>query len=1012
MTDAARSVSTTAIKTAAKGGEPEILDGIGIDWKSGRPHILCPYGTHADTNPSWRWDERKARAFCTCIEKSHSIFDVVMGKEAIGFEAAKVRAAQLLGREDLIRKRDNFTGYQATDARSLLNAPADNRDDELPFRYLAARLGIDPAEVPRPETPVAGIRSLSYFDPSSNPRRKPKEIGTWPCAIFGTLAADGRYHAHRIYLSEDGTGKAELGHRSDGHPRNPKKSAKTIAGQPSVAGRSVFWGDPGLVPHIVLAEGIETACAIAYALRSEIEAGTVAVAAAISAGGMEAFQLWPPTRNITVAADRDEGTKADGREGSRRGERAARKFGLLNHDRVAINIALPGAPGESADYLHVLGCDGVVAVRAGILGAPVFMPTPAEIVERRQTVERATEEDRVNETYPLPLLETMRIAYRRTASGRVWMHKFGGLDKDRVELWLPVSSPFGVVARLRYADQDEAYGLRVTVQGMDGHPRAIDFERQMLPRLGAAEIRSQLFAAGLRTEGAGDGEVVSILKAAEPAREIIVVSKTGWHRLPGLSDPIFVCPSGEIIGAPEGADLQLSTMTILDAPAVSGTLEGWKEATAAALGTPNCPHWALGTISGFAGPVLDLTQLDSVGINISGTSSGGKTTSQKLAVSVWSPPFVGAGLLQSMRSTENGLEAVAQASSGTVLALDEMAHADGRTVGRVIYSLAGGIGKTRMNDKAYLRRRYSWTTFFILSGECSLEEKVRGDGGVWQAGMTVRFPDVDTNELNRTVPPETFSAIDGILEHHGHAGPTFVRALVEGGLHRNPDALRREVLTAARNLASAKLDSAEAADGDKVDGAQNRAAIPFGALYIAGTIAKTAGLIPAETNVEATIKWAWNRYLGSSDAIILTPEDAAIVSLRQWIAERWDTTIRDVNIVGGNREAVGWYDTVCIYLPTSRIREAAGGNLKERHAAKILAEKQLLAKRSVKGLGVRYVPKIGKVYVYALKRSEFGWSNEAKNENYLKREDGTIVEVAGAKMLDEDVDPAKAARAA
>ena len=121
MTDAARLVKTIAIKTAAKGREAEILDGIGIDWKSGRPHILCPYGTHADTNPSWRWDQQKARAFCTCIERSHSVFDVIMGKEAIGFEAAKVRAAQLLGHEDLIRQGENQTRYQATDAQSLLN---------------------------------------------------------------------------------------------------------------------------------------------------------------------------------------------------------------------------------------------------------------------------------------------------------------------------------------------------------------------------------------------------------------------------------------------------------------------------------------------------------------------------------------------------------------------------------------------------------------------------------------------------------------------------------------------------------------------------------------------------------------------------------------------------------------------------------------------------------------------------------------------------------------------------
>ena len=73
-----RFVATRAIRDAVKGHEIDILDKLGIDWNRGKSHIHCPYPDHNDNHPSWRWDERKARAYCTCIEKSHGIFDIVI----------------------------------------------------------------------------------------------------------------------------------------------------------------------------------------------------------------------------------------------------------------------------------------------------------------------------------------------------------------------------------------------------------------------------------------------------------------------------------------------------------------------------------------------------------------------------------------------------------------------------------------------------------------------------------------------------------------------------------------------------------------------------------------------------------------------------------------------------------------------------------------------------------------------------------------------------------------------
>src|SRR3954454_20094144 len=153
--------------------------------------------------------------------------------------------------------------YQKTDAASLLNAPADNRDDKLPMIYLAHRLNIPLDQVPGPVTPIAGLKALGYFDPPpSGSKAKPKLVGEFPCAVFGTVAADGKTHAHRIYLAPDGRGKAELGETPEGKARDPKKSAKAATGD-NTAGRAVLWGDPTHAPSVVIAEGIENGAVVA-----------------------------------------------------------------------------------------------------------------------------------------------------------------------------------------------------------------------------------------------------------------------------------------------------------------------------------------------------------------------------------------------------------------------------------------------------------------------------------------------------------------------------------------------------------------------------------------------------------------------------------------------------------------------------------------------------------------------------------------------------------------------------
>jgi len=227
---------------------------------------------------------------------------------------------------------------------------------------------------------------------------------------------------------------------------------------------------------------------------------------------------------------------------------------------------------------------------------------------------------------------------------------------------------------------------------------------------------------------------------------------------------------------------------------------------------------------------------------------------------------------------------LAQGSHGTVLALDELAHSDGKAVGRTIYSLAGNVGKSRMRADATLKPSYTWLTFAILSAECTLEEKIKADGGQWTGGMAVRFADIDVAGCNRAVEKERLNTLRTILMHYGQAGPEFVRQLMRCKLHRDSAVLKEKVLKAARTLA-----------GTGADGAKIRAAIPFALLLVSGELARQFGILPQTTSVRTAIGWAWESYTSSSGALALMPEEQAMEALRAYIARGWDVTIKDVD---------------------------------------------------------------------------------------------------------------------
>lgn len=251
--------------------------------------------------------------------------------------------------------------------------------------------------------------------------------------------------------------------------------------------------------------------------------------------------------------------------------------------------------------------------------------------------------------------------------------------------------------------------------------------------------------------------------------------------------------------------------------------------------------------------------------------------------------------------------------------------------------------------------------------------------------MAARILDIDVAAVNPTVAAETIKAIEKIHMHYGHAGPSFVEALISFGWHLEPERLRQRISAISGQLA-----------GERSNSAQRRAAEPLAIIYLAGYLGIQFGLLPfAGDALHEAVQWAWHHFRESREAGDLDPATQIIPNIRRWLAERWDVTVRRVDAgnskfgsAGGlpglnNREAVAWYDNSAVYIPTKRLVEAADVLLPETAIARFLHRSGALARRtSDQRIAVRYVPNIGKLDAYALRRDEFhsGRSDELLRE--------------------------------
>ena len=150
--------------------------------------------------------------------------------------------------------------------------------------------------------------------------------------------------------------------------------------------------------------------------------------------------------------------------------------------------------------------------------------------------------------------------------------------------------------------------------------------------------------------------------------------------------------------------------------ALRGTFEQWRDNAARLAGQHTLGVFRMSTA--LASPLLKLAGQEGGVFHLWGTSSGGKSTLDFLASTVWGRGTREGGFSRTWSSTANGFENTAAAGNDIAIFLDDTSHViDARTIVQVIYMVSGGQGKTRM------RADKSPSEGCSISHHCELERR-------------------------------------------------------------------------------------------------------------------------------------------------------------------------------------------------------------------------------------------------------------------------------------------------
>lgn len=204
--------------------------------------------------------------------------------------------------------------------------------------------------------------------------------------------------------------------------------------------------------------------------------------------------------------------------------------------------------------------------------------------------------------------------------------------------------------------------------------------------------------------------------------------------------------------------------------AASGDEAEWKKvASEVMVGYPKVAVWLYGSL---ATVLLKILGVRPFVMHLWDDTSSGKTTTEEFALSAWGDPHPGK-LVRSWESTLVAVERSAALNNDLPLALDEAQEANPDHLGRFVYLLSTGSGRGR-GAKQGLQAHSTWRTICLSAGERALHTASKFKG-VGVRVLTIYGSPFDGKDKQEVV----LRVRKTVYQHHGHAGPRFVRAVLE-----------------------------------------------------------------------------------------------------------------------------------------------------------------------------------------------------------------------------------------
>lgn len=494
----------------------------------------------------------------------------------------------------------------------------------------------------------------------------------------------------------------------------------------------------------------------------------------------------------------------------------------------------------------------------------------------------------------------------------------------------PLHSPLHVLSGLTYPDRlvhgrQARRGVLVEFDNGSGKTIKLPFKRSDALLSTRSGMIPDLADAGVSFTAAGIEEFMnSVLSGGENGDGAIVYDYPGWR-----DDDIFVTPGGELVGK---SNFEIGLAAPLPGIGQCGTMGGWKEAAAWAFNdemVEKAPHVATAVLFAFVSPLIDRAHEEmSLILSIAKRTTGLKTFALRAKASVWGDIKETRGVLVTFSSTPNKLEEYAIGRSGCGLAVDETTLIEGDKLPGFLYRIATGAERGRKNEVAR-----HWRIACTITSETPIQQLIRASGVEPPPGLMSRVVEVaGTGERVSDEPVNGMRTIadPAHLQHYGHAGPAFVRAMLDRGYSR--EKIVSEVADRVRTLLGG-IGGREQ---------ERRASRAIAYIGLAGTIAKEAGLIPDNFNVEAFTAALWEAAKGASDT-------TSPVMARVCEALSKGLRTGEIPIYSDNGDALSTGDSgaVCVQqftkqkmpvfvLPTSTLAKLIGARESVRDAAKML----------------------------------------------------------------------------